>query len=102
MLNLRDSSSKSNRAGTPSFCRGILPITRRVLDRFLRCRATSIYYYFLIRDGLTGKRRKTTYRMRAEDAPKDAEPDLASLEVRQVPEPGEMPSPGYQPPIVKR
>lgn len=59
------------------------------------------FMYYFIRDGLTGKRRRTTYRMRAEDAPKNAEPDLASREVRRVPEPGEKP-PTFQPPIVKR
>jgi hypothetical protein len=51
-----------------------------------------------IADEVTGKRRKTSYRMDRETAPErypDAEPDPNSREVRQVYQPGEEVPPQY-------
>src|SRR6187431_1159637 len=51
------------------------------------------YFRWWIVDERTGKRRKTTYKMKRADAEErfpGAEPDLQSREVRQLPAPGEM------------
>jgi hypothetical protein len=50
------------------------------------------FFRWWITDERTGKRRSTTYRMRRDEAAErfpDAEPDLDSREIRDLPAPGE-------------
>jgi hypothetical protein len=55
---------------------------------------TEFYNWWII-DELTGLRRLTTYKLTRVDAKRafpGAEPDLQTRELRNVPEPGELPS----------
>jgi len=58
-------------------------------------RTPTEFFRWWITDERTGKRRRTTYKLtRAEEAQRftDAEPDLQSREVRDLPDPGEIPA----------